>query len=111
MKIVLIGYGKMGQMIAQLAKAKGYSIAGIIDHSQGLLNEEEKLKLLKNADVNLTDETGITALMYAVMFKNKNAVMLLLQKNADKTKTDAKGKTAFEYAVFSGQEEIINLLK
>jgi 4-hydroxy-tetrahydrodipicolinate reductase len=51
MKIVLIGYGKMGQMIAQLAKAKGYSIAGIIDHSQGLLNEEEKLQLLKNADV------------------------------------------------------------
>jgi ankyrin repeat protein len=67
--------------------------------------------LLKNTDVNLTDETGITALMYAAMFKNKNAVLLLLQKNADKTKIDAKGKTAFEYAVFSGQEEIINLLK
>lgn len=67
--------------------------------------------LLKNVDVNLTDENGITALMYAAMFKNKNAVTLLLQNNADKTKKDAKGKTAFEYAVFSGEEEIINLLK
>jgi len=67
--------------------------------------------LLKNADANLTDENGITALIYAAMFKNKNAVMLLLQKKADKTKKDAKGKTAFEYAVFSGEEEIINLLK
>ena len=74
-------------------------------------NDMISFLLLKNADVNLTDEAGITALMYAAMFKNKNAVMLLLQKNADKTKTDAKGKTAFEYAVFSGQEEIINLLK
>lgn len=74
-------------------------------------NDMISFLLLKNADVNLTDETGITALMYASMFKNKNAVMLLLQKKADKTKIDAKGKTAFEYAVFSGQEEIINLLK
>jgi ankyrin repeat protein len=49
--------------------------------------------------------------MYGAMFKNKDAVQLLLQKNADKTKIDAKGKTAFEYAVFAGQEEIINLLK
>lgn len=74
-------------------------------------NDMISFLLLKNADVNLTDESGITALMYAAMFKNKNAVMLLLQKKADKTKIDAKGKTAFEYAVFSGQEEIINLLK
>ena len=51
MKIVLIGYGKMGQLIGQLAKEKGYSIAGIIDHSNGLLSNEEKLNLLKAADV------------------------------------------------------------
>lgn len=74
-------------------------------------NEMVKFLLSKNVDVNLTDETGITALMYAAMFKNKDAVLLLLQKNADKTKIDAKGKTAFEYAAFAGQEEIINLLK
>lgn len=67
--------------------------------------------LLKNANVNLTDENGTTALMYAVMFKNKEIVTLLLQKNADKMLIDKKGKSAFEYAVFTGNEEIINLLK
>jgi hypothetical protein len=45
------------------------------------------------------------------MFKNKEIIMLLLQKKADKALVDSKGKTAFEYAVFSGNEEIINLLK
>ena len=35
----------------------------------------------------------------------------LLKHNADKSKIDNKGKTAFEYAAFSGNEEIINLLK
>ena len=34
-----------------------------------------------------------------------------LSNNADKTKIDNKGKTAFEYAAFSGNEQIINLLK
>lgn len=51
MKIVLIGYGKMGRMIASLAKEKGYSIAGIIDHSEGLLSKEEKIKLLIQGEV------------------------------------------------------------
>ena len=51
MKIVLIGYGKMGQMIAKLAKDKGYSIAGIIDHKEGLLSNGEKINLLQHADV------------------------------------------------------------
>jgi 4-hydroxy-tetrahydrodipicolinate reductase len=32
MKILLIGYGKMGQTIAALAKAAGHEIAGIVDH-------------------------------------------------------------------------------
>jgi len=67
--------------------------------------------LLKNANVNLTDENGTTALMYAVMFKNKEIVTMLLQKNANKSMLDNKGKSAFEYAVFTGNEEIINLLK
>lgn len=74
-------------------------------------NKSASFLVLKNANVNLTDDNGMTALMYAVMFKNKEIVMLLLQKKADKSLIDSKGKTAFEYAVFSGDEEIINLLK
>jgi ankyrin repeat protein len=33
------------------------------------------------------------------------------KNNADKTIKDKNGKTAFEFAVFSGNEEIIKLLK
>lgn len=69
-------------------------------------------KLIKRKiDVNITDSQGITALMYAVQFKNKKIVSLLLQNGANKTIKDKNGKTAFEYAVFSGEDEIINLLK
>ena len=32
MKILLIGYGKMGQAIGALAEAQGHTIAGIVDH-------------------------------------------------------------------------------
>ena len=44
-------------------------------------------------------------------FKNKELVILLIQKNADRSLIDNKGKSAFEYAAFTGNEEIINLLK
>lgn len=65
----------------------------------------------KNADVNLTDPNGQTALMLAVQFKNATIVKKLLEANADKTIKCKQNKTAFEYAVFSGNEEIIKLLK
>lgn len=74
-------------------------------------NEIVSILLEKKADVNSSDNQGITPLMYAVQFKNTEVVKWLLKQNADKTKVDSKGKTAFEYAVFSGNEEIINLLK
>ncbi len=75
-------------------------------------NREMVTILLNNkADINETDENGVTALIYAVQFRNIEAVKALLQNKADKTKIDKQGKTAFEYAVFSGNEEIINVLK
>lgn len=68
--------------------------------------------LLKNgANTDLTDDNKITALMYAVQFKNNEIVSLLLKYNANKTLKDSNAKTAFEYAVFSGNQDIINLLK
>lgn len=75
-------------------------------------NKEIVQALLKhNADPNLTDSHGTTALIYAVQFKNVDIIKLLLNHKADKSKTDDKGKTAFEYAVFTNDDEIINLLK
>ena len=67
--------------------------------------------LENNANPNLTDAHGTTALIYAVQFKNVAIIKLLLNHKADKLKIDDKGKTAFEYAVFSNNDEIINLLK
>lgn len=75
-------------------------------------NEEIVTALLdNNANPNLTDAHGTTALIYAVQFKNPVILKILLSHNADKSKIDDKGKTAFEYAVFSNNDEIINLLK
>jgi len=45
------------------------------------------------------------------MFKNAAIIKLLLENKVDKTHKDKSDKTAFEHAVFSGNEEIINLLK
>jgi uncharacterized protein len=79
------------------------AVKGYTDLAQALLN--------RGANPNVTDEKGTTALMYAVQFRNVAFVQLLLKHNADKTLRDKNGKTAFEFAVFSGNEEIINLLK
>jgi len=67
--------------------------------------------LEEEANPDLTDSEGTTALMYAVQFRNVALTKLLLLHKASKTVLDSKGKSAFEYAVFTGNEEIINLLK
>jgi ankyrin repeat protein len=67
--------------------------------------------ILKNADVNISDVNGTTALIYAVQFNNIDVVKILIKQNADKNHKDNQGKTAFEYAVFAGNEDIINVLK
>lgn len=70
-----------------------------------------KLLLEKKANPNLTNNQGVSALIYAVQFKNAEMIRLLLEHNASKSQIDTDGKTAFEYAVFAGDETIINLLK
>ena len=73
--------------------------------------EIARILLNKKADVNIADENGTTALIYAVQFTNFAIVELLLNNKVDKTHKDKQGKTAFEYAVFAGNEKIINQLK
>lgn len=70
-----------------------------------------ELFLKNKANPDLSNSKGITALMYAVQFKNIKIINLLLQYGANKLLVDEEGRTAFEYAVFSQNEEIINLLK
>lgn len=70
-----------------------------------------QLLLKKGANTDLTNELGISALMYAVQFKNVSIIKLLLEYNANKLLLDKEGKSAFEYAVYTKNDEIINLLK
>ncbi len=74
-------------------------------------HEIAELLLTNKANPNIADPNGTTALMYAVKFQNAGLVKLLLANNADKSKLDKDGKSAFEYAAFSGNNEIIQLLK
>lgn len=67
--------------------------------------------LNNNADINSSDDNGVTALLFAVKFTNVEIIKILLSHKADKNLMDKEGKTAFEYAVLSEKEEIINLLK
>ena len=68
------------------------------------------LLLLGNADPNITDSKGSTALMYAC--KNGHyevAAFLLMTYNADPSLTDNNGSTALCYAAKSGHNEVINV--
>ena len=54
---------------------------------------------------------GVTPLIYAVQFENKELVELLLKYKASKTVKDKEGKTPQDYAKFTNNTDIINLLK
>ena len=67
--------------------------------------------LLGNADPNITDSKGSTALMYAC----KNgchgvAALLLVTYNADPSLTDNNSSTSLCYAAYGGHIEVINVL-
>ncbi|WP_347156868.1 4-hydroxy-tetrahydrodipicolinate reductase [Pontibacter chitinilyticus] len=51
MRILLIGYGKMGKTIEQMALAKGHQIAGIVDHTNA-----EELQQYTAAQVDVAIE-------------------------------------------------------
>ena len=65
----------------------------------------------KKANLDLTDGNGMTALMLAVQFTNVEMVKKLVSAGANKALKCKQDKTAFEYAAFSGNEQILNILK
>ena len=76
-------------------------------------NNIEMLDILisKGANVDLSDENGITPLILATQFNNLVMVKKLLNAKANKEIKCKKNKTAFEYAIEFNYEEIINFLK
>ena len=70
-----------------------------------------KQLLEEGADVNVKDEKGRTALMFASWYSHKEVVKQLLEKGADVDAEDIYGKTALMYASEKGHKEIVELLK
>ena len=67
--------------------------------------------LLKHdADINLQDDNGISALMEAVQADSEDSVSILLEAGADKTLKNSDGKTALDLAVKEGNKVIQSLL-
>lgn len=70
-----------------------------------------KLLLENKANPNLPDGSGMTPIVYAIQFENKDLVALLLQHKAKTDIKDNDGHTPYDHAVFSKNQEIINLFK
>lgn len=85
----------------------------VLQHS--VSNDRIKIvKLLldqKYCNVNDTEETGMTALMFAARDSTPEMVQFLLDYGADKSMKCSDGKTAYDYAVEFGNEQIAELLK
>jgi len=78
------------------------------------VNNIEIIKLLvenKKVNVNLQNEKGVTPLILAANFNNKDIIQYLLKKKADKSLKDKNNKTAFDYAHQKKNKEIIELLQ
>ena len=70
-----------------------------------------KVLLEAGANPNLADPNGVTPLVYAVQFENKELVALLVKYKADTKYKDNEGKTPYDHAIFGNNQEIIKLLK
>ncbi|ALM49516.1 ankyrin [Flavobacterium psychrophilum] len=70
-----------------------------------------KILLENKANPDLADANGMTPLMFASQFDNKELLLLLLKYKANATVANSEGKSAMDYAVHNKNQEIINLLK
>jgi ankyrin repeat protein len=66
--------------------------------------------LQKNATVNLSDESGTTALHYATMFRNTNTIQMLLEAGANIHSVDAQNYSPLDYAVMFNDTKLMTLL-
>ena len=79
-------------------------------------NEDNSLKLAEaliksGADVNLQDDSGMTALMYAAQSDaNLSLLNELIDADADRNLKDNNGRTAYSYALEAGNEEAAKII-
>jgi len=65
----------------------------------------------KKADANISDPNGMTALIYASMFKNYEATKLLIRSGANPDIKDSRGNSAIDYAILADDDKLIEILK
>lgn len=104
MKIALIGYGKMGHTIEQIARARGHEIVSIIDINNP---EDMRSEAFKSADVAIEFTTPATAVAnYLAAFEAGVPVVSgttgwLDRMEEIKTLCEKEGKTFFYASNFS----------
>lgn len=69
-----------------------------------------KLLLEKGADINLKDEHGWTALLWASWTGFPEIVSILLEKGSDVNTVDAQGHTPLTTASLRGNDKVVNIL-
>ena len=74
-------------------------------------NEVAKLLIQNKADLNFADASGMTALIYAVNFKNYEIVSSLVKASVNIDFKDSKDKSALDYAILMNDDLLIELLK
>jgi uncharacterized protein len=67
--------------------------------------------LEKGAEINASDDTGVTALMRASSLYSPSTVKLLLHYGADVHQRDRYGQTALDYAQKAGNAKSTAFLK
>lgn len=74
-------------------------------------NQIAKELIYKKVDLDFSDLSGMTALIYATNFKNYEIVSALVKGGANIDYKDGKGKSALDYAILMDDDLLIELLK
>ena len=97
------------QQLQQLQFSGRLAISIIEAANKGNI-EVVKLLLKENADVNIQDKNGVTALMLASLNGHTHVVELLLKENADVNIKNKQGMTALNLASLKGHTHVVELL-
>lgn len=81
-----------------------------IAHGTGHIEVMEML-LEKGADINATDDAGMTPLMFAALHNKPDCLALLIAKGADAGVKDYRGLTAIGYARKLGHTGVVDALE
>ena len=93
-------------------------INGISDYGTPLMAAVVKgnieiiqMLLARNADTNVADANGTTALHYATLFKQTEIVKMLVKAGAKVDIKDGRGQSPRDYAVLNRNEQILKIFK